>query len=650
MPNWVVIARGCSFLGRQTVTNVSWKFGVSGDFATASNWSPAAVPGPADDVTIGTKRTYTVTSSANETIDSLTITDKHATLFITGASSFSTTNGVNDGTIIVDSGSSLNISNPVPPPLGSFVNSGTLVATNINNLPRGGSLEFSFETITNTPKGIIEANLVGAHTTIVGGTLETQGANAVIVLGAGAGSIPSAPILDGTQPHNPVNIEGNVAIIGEDVGRLAGTINNSGVITMEGGIFPWLVCDGNVTLEGRGDITMTNPTGFPLSLAPSIFGGVLTNVGNTISGTGAIGQPNGLEVNTFDGTFINEAKGTIDADASGPLLIAGVGPDTNTGLMGATQGGTLLIESVTIDNFLHHAKGTVEAGHNSTVGLENATITGGFVKALSGSMIEAEQGSNTITGAHVKNAGTIGAESANLTIVGDVNNHKGDLDANNATLVIDGAVKGGTATLEGTGKIEFGGTSSAKVTFAANSDAILKLDSPSTFTGTVSGLTTGDYIDLTNINSADNPTLSYSSKTHELTVTDSATHVTDSIRFKGEVGSFSAQSDGSGGTLISDSPPPTNLVPVSHDHDTFVFAPNLGENTTANATEHNEALAPHMSEFAELAALLVQAQHEGANLPAHDASGIVHNAEALTAQQAHHFLVNEPRGSLLRRT
>jgi hypothetical protein len=77
MPNWVVIARGCSFLGRQTVTNVSWKFGVSGDFATASNWSPAAVPGPADDVTIGTKRTYTVTSSANETIDSLTITDNH---------------------------------------------------------------------------------------------------------------------------------------------------------------------------------------------------------------------------------------------------------------------------------------------------------------------------------------------------------------------------------------------------------------------------------------------------------------------------------------------------------------------------------------------------------------------------------------------
>ena len=57
------------------------------------------------------------------------------------------------------------------------------------------------------------------------------------------------------------------------------------------------------------------------------------------------------------------------------------------------------------------------------------------------------------------------------------------------------------------------------------------------------------FIDLTNINFADNPTLSYSSKTHVLTVTDNVSHVTDTIKFAGVVGSFSAQSDGSGGTL-----------------------------------------------------------------------------------------------------
>ena len=73
-----------------------------------------------------------------------------------------------------------------------------------------------------------------------------------------------------------------------------------------------------------------------------------------------------------------------------------------------------------------------------------------------------------------------------------MHNNKGDLDANNALLVIDGTVKKGTATLEGTGEIEFGGASSANVTFAANSAGILKLDhqsvgDPSAFTGTVSG-------------------------------------------------------------------------------------------------------------------------------------------------------------------
>ena len=144
---------------------ISWRQGVSGDFATASNWNPAAVPGPVDDVTIGAKGTYTVTSSVNETVDALSILDKHATLFVTGASNFATTNGVNDGTIVVDSGSSLSISNPIPPPQGSFENSGTLEATNTNNLSIGGSLSFSDETITNTRQGVIEAN--GANTHVV---------------------------------------------------------------------------------------------------------------------------------------------------------------------------------------------------------------------------------------------------------------------------------------------------------------------------------------------------------------------------------------------------------------------------------------------------------------------------------------------------
>jgi hypothetical protein len=229
-------------------------------------------------------------------------------------------------------------------------------------------------------------------------------------------------------------------------------------------------------------LTDTLPDINPPLTPTDIAGGVLTNIDNTISGTGIIGGS--AYDPTAAGILINGAKGIVDANfATNPLVLTG-GPDTNAGLMEATQTGTLLIENLTIDNFLNHTNGTIEAGQNSTVGLENATIVGGVVKTLPGSIIEAEQGSSTIAGADVKNAGTVGAEGADLTIVGDVHNSKGDLDANNAKLVIDGAVKGGTATLEGTGEIEFGGASSANVTFAANAGATLKLDD--TFKGTVS--------------------------------------------------------------------------------------------------------------------------------------------------------------------
>jgi hypothetical protein len=47
----------------------------------------------ADDATNAVPGTYTVTSSADQTIDALKILDKRATLYINGASSFSTING-----------------------------------------------------------------------------------------------------------------------------------------------------------------------------------------------------------------------------------------------------------------------------------------------------------------------------------------------------------------------------------------------------------------------------------------------------------------------------------------------------------------------------------------------------------------------------
>ena len=695
--------------------------------------------------------TYTVTSSVDEAVNSLSILDKHATLLIegtspTGFTTFTTqTGGVNDGPIALNDGffvgdagtftnnhlisgsggihGGFNFSSPLS---FTLVNAAGAVIDGVNGLDfagvniensgiletTSGSLDFladfspAFQ-VHNSPQGVIEANgnntsvFFGGPVTVIGGTIKSVGTNALVFVG-----VSGDTLFDGSEAGNPLHLDGDILVSYDLSLTLRGIIDNHGAITEQSSPAPGaeIGVDGNVTLEGGGKIILgvpVNPSlphdgvflnsgGFQLS--------VLTNVDNVISGTGFIYSFN---VSSTGGSLINELKGVVDANVTGASLVLGGDHDSNAGLMEATGGGTLLFENMTIDNFLNHTNGTVEAGQGSIVGLENATIVGGnihvtgqllvtgnvslqgngdvhlsggeisgfgtlstdntisgsgdignvggpiltnevtgvidandpnapltidatpvkdtsltnaglleathggtlvlsgiisntttgtleahhgstialeggnifggTVTVLHGATIEAEQAAGTIFAAVVTNAGTIGAEGANLTINGDVTNAKGTLDANNSTLEIDGAVNGGRATIEGTGEIGFGGPSSADVRFGSSSDAILKLENPSTFTGTVFGLPTGAYLDLTNINFANDPTISYSSKTHLLTVTDSVAGVTDTISLKHVSGSFSAQSDGNGGTLIADTSPP-NTVAICHDQDSFVFA------------------------------------------------------------------------------
>ena len=490
--------------------SISWSQGVSGDFATASNWNPAAVPGPADDATVGAKGTYTVTSSIDETVDSLNITDKSATLLINGASTFSDNfGGVNDGTIIVD---------------GSFSRmfiDNTTTTTNIT-LSNVGAIELDNSAIW-----------IGNY----------PGAPTVLLTGGGHINLSGGEIFGFTL---------GVTVVSDN------TISGTGAINLSGG-----GQEAHGTFINQGVVDASTPNG-TLFLSHAI-----------IDNSSILEATNGGLLNFVVAPLHNEAGGIVEANGPNSEVMMGFnlasGNHVNAGLIEAVNLGTVLIQ----DTFaLDNTSGTIEAGHGSTVVVDEASIDNGFVTILTGGLLKSgtpqQHGSSFITGAVVMNAGKIGAEGANLSIIGDVTN-TGTLDANNATLVIDGAVSGGKATIEGTGEIEFGGASAAKVTFAANADAILKLDEPLAFTGTVFGLTKGDYIDLTNINFADNPTISYSSKTHVLTVTDSVSQVTDTITLKDVSGSFSAQSDGNGGTSITDPPPPTNIVGVSHGHDTFLF-------------------------------------------------------------------------------
>jgi uncharacterized repeat protein (TIGR03803 family) len=78
---------------------------------------------------------------------------------------------------------------------------------------------------------------------------------------------------------------------------------------------------------------------------------------------------------------------------------------------------------------------------------------------------------------------------------------------------------------------------------------------------------------------------------------------------------------------------------VVESHDSFVFDPKLGENTSVHSNAHDEAFEHPKSEFADFVALLAQAHGDGAHQTAHDATRIMDHAATLAAQHAHHFLV-----------
>lgn len=142
----------------------------------------------------------------------------------------------------------------------------------------------------------------------------------------------------------------------------------------------------------------------------------------------------------------------------------------------------------------------------AVLNLANTTITGGVLDNLGS--IYATAGTNTVTGATVINSGLIEASGNALTFSGTMAN-SGSLIANGSSLEIDGPVTGnGTATLSGSNaELEFGAASSQNVAFANGATGVLKLDTASSFNGTVAGLAQGDAIDLADFEFSNNPTI-----------------------------------------------------------------------------------------------------------------------------------------------
>ena len=183
---------------------------------------------------------------------------------------------------------------------------------------------------------------------------------------------------------------------------LAGTISNSGVIQIAaaGNVTELQVSGGqNVLLTGGGTVTMSSSgNGTPL-INQTSGGSTLTNVNNLIQGQGQIGN-NGM-------ALINQAGGTINANAAGPLLI-NASTVTNQHLLEATGGGTLQINT-TVSSPGGAIAGT---GTGSAVQFSSGTTIQGGTLSTSGGAVMGTVASNTVTldgstgSGPVNNAGT----------------------------------------------------------------------------------------------------------------------------------------------------------------------------------------------------------------------------------------------------
>src|SRR5262249_13440290 len=207
--------------------------------------------------------------------------------------------------------------------------------------------------------------------------------------------------------------------------------------------------------------------------------------------------------------------------------------------------------SVTLTNVDNTISGAGQLGVGQMTLVNDGTIVATGLHAL-----VIDTGANVVT-----NTGTLEATGIGGLIVNSDVANSGLIWAHGGNITINGAVTGpGTAVIDGAATLGFGAASSIDITFAADAAGTLTLKDAADFTGTISGFSSNDQIDLTNISysiaSVSNATYSASTNITTLVITDGTS--TGPIKFVGNYTINTAwhfSGDGHGGTLVTDSLP-----------------------------------------------------------------------------------------------
>jgi hypothetical protein len=498
-----------------SLTAVSWvgESGTNhtGSWNTAADWSPSTVPGSTNDATISIAGTYTITSSQNNTVGDLTISDAGAILAIApttahAATTFTTLNpdgaSANAGTIKVEDRETLQFG-------GSFSNTGTITLASTGDpttLQITGALVL---------EGSGTVGLSGnANNLIAGGTLTNEG-NTI----SGAGSIDSA--LDNVSGRfeattgKPLVLNGpvtNAATIESAASgglTIAGDIANTGALVATAGTLT--INTATVTNTGGGGITAASTVklqgatvaGGTLAIASgglveAVGGATSTLDGVAVSNSGAL-EANGGMLNLENGTVTDPASDLVEAAAGSTIQLQGEVIDL--GALTIAAGGTL--EAVggttsTVDDVAVANRGVIEAIAGSTLTLENGTAVtdtstaevetsdAGSAVVLDGAsiaggtlngMIDAVGGTDLLSG--LSNLGTVTvSDGISLGLTGKIGN-AGTI-ALASTGDTTGLVISGNVVLAGTGEVVLGGPGEAAI---VSNGAAAKLTNDNTILG-----------------------------------------------------------------------------------------------------------------------------------------------------------------------
>ncbi|MBS0558591.1 MAG: hypothetical protein JSR21_00905 [Proteobacteria bacterium] len=288
---------------------------------------------------------------------------------------------------------------------GGITNTGTLKATSTATLAVNTTVNNAGGTITAASGGTVQI----VNATVQGGLLTTAGTGTLATVGSST--------LDGTTQGTLTIGSGSTYTASNGASTfLLGTIANDGTIAVLGGSGAngYLAMGGDVTLSGGGAVVLSTRSGGGSAYIHG-NGTTLTNVNDTIEGTGVIGDGNMVLVNHA------VVDATPESDTAS-LLLNSSGGVTNTGTLEATGGGTLVVQT----NVANAGGLVTAAGAGSAVTITgNATITGGTLSTTAnGTMGTAGGNSATLSGVTIA-AGTTYTSPLNSTTIlnGAIVNH-----------------------------------------------------------------------------------------------------------------------------------------------------------------------------------------------------------------------------------